>query len=122
MVRRSRQSQSAACGGTSSPFGTAWRSSVAAVGPSGASRRGRVAEVGRHSLLLARRSTWSSTSLSPQAYAAWVLLRLASRSCTSRCFEVALYNLPVKWDCPRRAPVVSPSMAVPPWSAPYLHR
>ena len=122
VVRRSRQSQLAACGGTSPPCGAAWQSSFAAAGPSGANRRGRVAKVGRHSTFFARRSACLSTSLSPQPPATWVLLRLAARVRSGRCFEVALHNLPVKWDVPRRAPLGRLAQAVPPWAAPYLHR
>ena len=96
MVRRSRQDQLAVCGGTGLPCGAAWRSSVAAVGPRGANRRGRVAQVGRPFVLFARRLAWSSTSLAPQPSASWVWLRLASFVRHGRCFEVALHNLPLK--------------------------
>ena len=122
MVRFVRQSRSADCSGTSSLSGAAWRSSLAAASLHGANRRGRVAEVGRHSILFARRPARSSTSLSPQPSATWVWLRLASRVRSGRAFDLALHNLPVKWDVPRRAPLVRLALAVPPWAAPYLHR
>ena len=122
MVRRSRQSQLAVCGGTSSPCGAAWRCSFTAAAPRGASDRGRVAKSGVIRFSLRGLSACSSTSLSPQPSATWVLLRLASRDRSGRAFEVALHNLPVKRDVPRRVPVVRLALAVPPWPAPYLHR
>ena len=122
MVRRSRQSQLAVCGGTSSPCGAAWRSSIAAAAPRGASDRGRVAKSGVIRFSSRGRPACSSTSLSPQPSATWVLLRLASRVRSGRAFEVALHNLPVKRDVPRRVPLVRFAQAVPPWAAPYLHR
>ena len=122
MVRLTREQRSANCLGRSSLCGAAWHSSVAAAGPSGANRRGRVAKVGRGIVLFARRAAWSRTSQAPQPSATWVLLRLASRVRYRRCFEVALHNLPVKRDVPRRVPVVRLAQAVPPWAAPYLHR
>ena len=96
MVRRSRQFQFAVCEGTSSPCGAAWRSSVASVGPRGASGCGSVAKVGRRFVLFARRPAWSSTGLSPRACATWVWLRLASGARNVGRFEVARYNLPLK--------------------------
>ena len=122
MVRFARQSRSAACEGSSSPCGAAWCSSGAASVPSGASSRGRVAKVGRPFVLFARRVAWSRTSQAPQPSATWVWLRLASRDRGGSAFEVALHNLPVKRDVPRRVPVVRLAQAVPPWAAPYLHR
>ena len=122
MVRRSRQNQLAVCQGTGSACGAAWRSSIAVAAPHGTSVRGRVAKPGGIRFSLRGRPACSSTSLSPQPSATWVLLRLASRARSGRAFEVALHNLPVKRDVPRRVPVVRLAQAVPPWSAPYLHR
>ena len=122
MVRFAREQRSADCQGRSSLCGAAWHSSVAVGGPRGDNRRGRVAMVGRSFVLFARRLAWSSTSQAPRAAATWVWLRLASRVRGGRAFDLAMHNLPVKWDVPRRAPLVRLAQAVPPWAAPYLHR